>query len=66
MSSWGDDGLFGTFAAAYAECTKVSLMALTGVSEELDGTGEGLRGVAANIQAAEEAGVENMGRTTWA
>jgi hypothetical protein len=40
VSSWGDDGLFGDITAAYAECTRVSLLALTKVSGEIGGTGE--------------------------
>ncbi|TMR98699.1 hypothetical protein [Nonomuraea basaltis] len=64
--SWGDDGLFGTFAAAYAACTQVSLTALTGVSGELDGTGQGLTGVARNARDTEDFNAEDVGGITWA
>ncbi|MFB4268963.1 hypothetical protein [Nonomuraea sp. GTA35] len=66
VSSWGDDGLFGGFAAAYAECTQVSLMALLGVSGEIAGTGEGLSATARNTSIAETAIAEDVGRISWA
>jgi hypothetical protein len=64
-STWGDDGLFCTFAAAYAECTQMGLAALTELSGEIDGTGEGMRGVSKNARDMENTNTENMGRI-WA
>ncbi|GAA2410020.1 hypothetical protein [Nonomuraea africana] len=63
---WGDDGLFGMIAATYAECTQVSLAALTGVSGEVAGTGEAMTGVARNTRDMEDATSESIGRFTWA
>ncbi|WP_237105206.1 hypothetical protein [Nonomuraea sp. MG754425] len=65
VSSWGDDGLFGGFATMYAECTQVSLMALTGVSGEVGGTGEGLRAVSRNTRQMEEANAGNVESALW-
>ncbi|MEV4115640.1 hypothetical protein [Nonomuraea sp. NPDC049695] len=65
-AAWGDDGLFGVITAAYAECTQMGLAALTGVSSEITGTGEGLDAVGRNTQAAEDANVRNLGNSTWA
>ncbi|WP_371782139.1 hypothetical protein [Streptosporangium subroseum] len=64
-STWGDEGLFGTFAAAYAECTRIGLSALTGLSGEIDGTGECMVGVSKNARDMENTNTENMGRI-WA
>ncbi|MFC4118727.1 hypothetical protein [Nonomuraea zeae] len=64
-ASWGDDGLFGGITAAYSECIQIGLNALTGVSGEIDGTGEGMVAVARTTSDAEAANAESIGQT-WA
>jgi hypothetical protein len=64
-ASWNDDGLFGAFTAAYSECVRVSLAALTGLAGEITGTGDGLARVARNTREAEAANAEITGGPTW-
>ncbi|MFI6736011.1 hypothetical protein ACIBI9_24060 [Nonomuraea sp. NPDC050451] len=58
VSSWGDDGLFAVFASTYAECRAVSMAALSGLSQEMDATGEGLQAVVKNTGDTEAANVK--------
>jgi hypothetical protein len=64
-SCWGDDGLFGGITATYGECIQIGLAALTGVSGEIDGTGEGMSSASKTTLDAEAANAESIGRT-WA
>ncbi|MFI7129038.1 hypothetical protein ACIBQ1_25270 [Nonomuraea sp. NPDC050153] len=66
VSSWGDDGLFAVFTSTYAESRAVSMAALSGLSQEMSATGEGLQAVVKNTGETEAANVEavqNLGRT---
>ncbi|MEV1167233.1 hypothetical protein [Nonomuraea sp. NPDC049784] len=66
VSSWGDDGLFAVFTSTYAESRAVSMAALSGLSEEMGGTGDGLQAVVKNtgdIEATNTETIQNLGRT---
>ncbi|MEV6149921.1 hypothetical protein AB0L53_06220 [Nonomuraea sp. NPDC052129] len=54
-SAWGDVGLIGMFASAYAECSQFGVEALSGLSEVISGTGDGLRTAARNASEADAA-----------
>lgn len=58
--SWGDTSMVDAFAGIYAECTRLGLEALTGISSEISGTGEGVRAVVRNGRDAEAAGTESL------
>ncbi|WP_433435663.1 hypothetical protein [Nonomuraea sp. CA-141351] len=60
VSSWGDDGLFAIFTSTYAESRAVSMAALTGLSEEMGATGEGLHAVVKNTGDAEATNVQTI------
>jgi hypothetical protein len=62
VSSWGDDGLFGMFASAYAECRQITAAALSGLSGEIGATGESLHTVVRNMGDTELANTEGLGR----
>jgi hypothetical protein len=64
-SSWGDDGLFGLFAAAYAECTQVAIAAYGGISADIRGTGDGMHAVISNTRMAEDVNTANVGHSPW-
>ncbi|MEV4891570.1 hypothetical protein AB0K48_19525 [Nonomuraea sp. NPDC055795] len=66
VTSFGDDGLFGTFTSTYAECRAVSMAALTGLSTVMADTGDGLHAVVKNTRDGEAVNTEaaqNLGRT---
>lgn len=66
-AAWGDDGLFGAFTSAYAECRQVAAAALGALSAEIGATGDALHAVARNTTDAEIANTANAGsiRDTW-
>ncbi|MEU7892901.1 hypothetical protein AB0B45_08540 [Nonomuraea sp. NPDC049152] len=65
---WGDDGLFGTIRATYAECTQTGVQALSHLGGGISATGEGVAATVVNIRAAEDVNVQNAARLhggTW-
>jgi hypothetical protein len=66
-ASWGDDGLFGMFTGAYAECRQVAAAALNALSAEIGATGDGLHAVRKNTGDTEAANAANTGGIglTW-
>ncbi|MBN6057309.1 hypothetical protein JYK22_35625, partial [Nonomuraea sp. RK-328] len=63
--TFGGEGLFATIIGTYNECLQVSLDALTGIGGEIAETGEGLRVVSRNTQAAESANAESFESAAW-
>ncbi|MEU5863350.1 MULTISPECIES: hypothetical protein [unclassified Nonomuraea] len=63
--TFGGDGLFATIIASYNECLQTSLDALTGIGGQIAETGEGLRTVSRNTQAAESATIESLESPAW-
>ncbi|GAA4229271.1 hypothetical protein GCM10023075_36450 [Streptosporangium album] len=50
---WGDTGLIGTFAGAYAECSRVGVEALTGLHTVIGTTGGCMASTAGSLHGTE-------------
>ncbi len=61
-TSWGDDGLFGVFQAAYAECTRIAVAAYGGISADMTGHSDGMR---LSIRSIEDADAASRGPGLW-
>ncbi|MFG1704217.1 hypothetical protein ACFLIM_13590 [Nonomuraea sp. M3C6] len=59
-ASWGDDGLLSMLVGPYAEASMMGLQAMTGQSMVMGDSGDGLTGTSATIQAADDAGGQQV------